>query len=116
MANVHLPIPVVIAGGVACALGGYLVGVVAGPDTPDRTTAVVTSYDSETARLCLTGEAVESIEGVTDDELCGTWQRAGGAATPQEGQDFRFVTRTSQRRDADDTSEVLIYGDVVGGS
>lgn len=116
MATVHLPTPVVIAGGVACVLGGYLVGVVAGPDTPDRTTAVVESFDADTARLCLSGDAVDDVEGSADGSLCGTWQRSSGAATPRPGEDFRFVTRTSQTRDAEDDTEVLIYGDVVSGS
>ena len=43
-----MPTPVALAAGGLCLLGGYLVGVVAGPDTTARTTAEVTSYDPET--------------------------------------------------------------------
>ena len=55
MGNVTLPTPVALAGGALCILGGYLLGVVAGPDTPGRTTATVESYDERDGRLCLTG-------------------------------------------------------------
>ena len=41
MANVTLPTPVFIAGGALCLVAGYLIGTVAGPDTPQRTTATV---------------------------------------------------------------------------
>ena len=58
MANVTMPTPVALAGGALCLLGGYLVGVVAGPDTEDTDTATVVSYDADSDRLCLTGEAV----------------------------------------------------------
>ena len=47
--NVTLPTPVFVAGGALCLLGGYLVGVVAGPDTPDRTTGSVVSFDDADA-------------------------------------------------------------------
>ena len=74
MANLNLPTPVVLAGAGLCLLGGYLIGVVAGPDTPERTTGVVDSYNSRTNELCLTGDAVGDQEGANDDgELCGIW-------------------------------------------
>ena len=41
MGNVTLPTPVALAGGAICILGGYLLGALAGPDAPSRTTAVV---------------------------------------------------------------------------
>jgi hypothetical protein len=118
VANVNLPTPVVIAGGALCLLGGYLVGVVAGPDTPDRTTGVVDSYDSSTQELCLSGDAVSEQEAVNDDGLlCGAWQRSPGSATPHVGDKFRFVTKRiaddPSDPDGDDVAEVLIYGDVV---
>jgi hypothetical protein len=116
--NVNLPTPVVIAGGALCLLGGYLIGVVAGPDTPDRTTGVVESYDSRTQKLCLSGDAVSQQEGADKDGvLCGAWQRSPGATTPHSGDNFRFVTKhTAQDPSGTDTNvddQVLIYGDVV---
>ncbi len=118
MANVNLPAPVVIAGGALCLLGGYLVGVVAGPDTPDRTTGVVSSYDRTTGVLCLEGDSVSSQDGADEDGLlCGDWQRSQGSTVPSVGDDFRFVSiRTAEapagtQTDAD--NQVLIYGDVV---
>lgn len=120
MGNVTLPTPVAMAGGAICILGGYLLGVVTGPDTPSRTTAVVESYDPATSRLCLTGETVEDQEGATDDDgvLCGTWRRAGGASrNPEPGDEFRFVSVVSnETRDgaAEGAGRVtIIYGDVV---
>ena len=115
MANVNLPTPVVIAGGALCLLGGYLIGVVAGPDAPDRTTGEVESYDSGTRELCLTGSAVSEQEGADDEGLlCGAWQRSPGSATPRPGDSFLFVTkRTAQDPSSDDGADVLIYGDVV---
>jgi len=116
--NVNLPTPVVIAGGALCLLGGYLIGVVAGPDTPERTTGVVESFDSGTSRLCLSGASVSEQEGVDDDGiLCGAWQRSTGSTTPHEGDTFRFVSiRTAEPPEGTDTDtgeRVLIYGDVV---
>jgi hypothetical protein len=119
VANVNLPTPVVIAGGALCLLGGYLVGVVAGPDTPDRTTGVVESYDSKTQELCLSGDAVSADADANEDGLlCGAWQRSPGSTTPHSGDNFRFVTkRTAQDPSGtdggDDDAQVLIYGDVV---
>ena len=46
-----VPTPVALAGGALCLLGGYLVGVVAGPDTEDTDTATVVSYDEDSDRL-----------------------------------------------------------------
>ena len=115
MANVNLPTPVVIAGGALCLLGGYLIGVVAGPDAPDRTTGEVESYDSATRVLCLTGSAVSEQEGADEEGvLCGVWQRSPGSTTPGPGDEFRFVTkRTAENPSGDDDADVLIYGDVV---
>lgn len=90
--NVNLPTPVVLAGAGLCLLGGYLVGVVAGPPAPDRTTAVVTSYDSSTRKLCLEGDGVSELEGADDDELCGVWRRTDDADKPVKGDKFRFVS------------------------
>ena len=115
MANVTMPTPVALAGGALCLLGGYLVGVVAGPDTEDTDTATVVSYDAESDRLCLTGEAVArepaAPEGA-EDELCGQWRRIAGGPDPREGDQFRFATLSSDPGDAGDVT-TLIYGDVV---
>lgn len=94
-------------------LGGYLVGVVAGPDTPDRTTGVVDSYNASTRELCLTGEGVEELEGAEDGSLCGVWQRAAASSTvPQEGDRFRFVSKLSPGQSGDDDDRVLLFGEV----
>ena len=134
MGNITLPTPVVIVGGALAVLGGYLVGVVAGPDTPTRTTGEVESYDVRSKQLCLVGEAVSEQAGAdSDGRLCGVWRRSAGSANPSVGDSFRFVTlRTAQAPGAtegepaddpgDDPGEdpglqaggqVLIYGDVV---
>ncbi len=115
MANVNLPLPVVVAGGALALLGGYLIGVVAGPETPDRTTGVVESYTTTTRELCLSGDAVSERDGANEDGiLCGVWQRPAGATRPQVGDSFRFVTmQTAQDPDAEVAGAVLIYGDVV---
>ncbi len=115
MANVNLPMPVVVAGGALAILGGYLIGVVAGPETPDRATGVVESYDSSKAELCLSGDAVSGQDGVSDDGiLCGTWQRPRNADQPVKGDKFRFVTlQTATSPDSESGGTVLIYGDVV---
>lgn len=117
MANVNLPTPVVVAGGALCLLGGYLLGVVTGPDTPDRTTGVVESFDEPTNRICLSGETVSQHEAAQDGELCGTWRRSAGSSDPEEGDEFRYVAvLTSEAPEADDTGlgrQVVIYGDVV---
>lgn len=118
MGTVNLPTPVVIAGAALCGLGGYLIGVVAGPDTPDRTTGVVDSYERSTSALCLSGDTVADQEGASEDgQLCGTWRRGSGSREPEVGDEFRFVSvRTSQAPEGVETdraSRVLIYGDVV---
>lgn len=115
MGNVSLPTPVALTGGAICLLGGYLVGVLAGPDTTSRTTATVVSYDSDTGELCLTGDGVKDQEGVEGERLCGTWRRAGESSAPRKGDRFRFVTLSSGTTGsgAGQTPAVAIYGDVV---
>lgn len=113
MGNVTLPTPVFVAGGALCLLGGYLIGAVAGPDTPDRTTATVSSYDPADRQLCLTGGGVKDQSGVdSDGRLCGTWQRNSGRDIPVKGDRFRFVS-VVQKASGDSTSSTAIYGDVV---
>ena len=116
MGNVTLPTPVFLAGGALCLVAGYLVGSVVGPDTPDRTTATVVSFDTNDAKLCLEGDAIKDQEGVDADSghLCGTLRRAPRSQVPAKGDDFRFVSV----RSAEDTAggserQVVIYGDVV---
>ncbi|MEO5851557.1 MAG: hypothetical protein ABIQ15_03510 [Nocardioides sp.] len=118
MANVNLPLPLFVAAGGFCVLAGFLVGVVAGPETPDRTTGIVESYDSGSRRLCLTGDGVADREGADDEGgLCGTWRRSLDAAAPKVGDDFRFVTvqgaAPPEGTNAERVAGVLIYGDVV---
>ena len=119
MGNVNLPTPVALAGGAICVLGGYLLGVVAGPDTPERTTGIVTSYDASNQELCLEGDTLEEQEGVADDgTLCGFWRRTeGSSSTPEPGDEFRFVSLVTNSPDEPVEDEVgpvtLIYGDVV---
>ena len=112
MGNVNLPTPVVLAGAGLCLLGGYLVGVVAGPEGPDRTTGIVQSYDSSSRTLCLEGDGVQELDGAQDGVLCGFWERAEGARTPREGDDFRFVSRVDSNRAGADDDRVLIFGEV----
>jgi hypothetical protein len=118
VANVNLPVPVVVAGGTLCLLAGYLLGVVAGPDSPDRGTGTVTSYDRTTGVLCLEGDAPAAQEGANDQGvLCGLWQRSAGARTPDQGDSFRFVSvLTASAPEGTETNadrRVLIYGDVI---
>jgi hypothetical protein len=119
MGNVNLPTPVALAGGAICILGGYLLGVVAGPSTPTRTTATVESYDQRDGRLCLSGEAVAGQEGATEEgRLCGTWRRTvGDENLPDPGETFRFVSvvvdQPPEGEDAEDGPFTMIYGDVV---
>jgi hypothetical protein len=115
MSNVTMPTPVALAGGALCLLGGYLVGAVAGPDGTDRDTASVVSYDGE-EELCLGGEAVQDAPQTRDGVLCGEWRRIDdGGPVPSEGDEFRFVTVSSDGGDGGDEGAVttLIYGDVV---
>ena len=112
MANVTMPAPVALAGGALCLLAGFLVGVVAGPETEDTDTATVVSYDPADEQLCLTGEAVEDASAARDGVLCGEWRRIDEGAPPREGDEFRFVTLSSDPGDEGDVT-TLIYGDVV---
>jgi len=113
VANLNLPTPVVIAGAGLCLLGGYLIGVVAGPDTPERTTGTVESYNSRTNELCLSGESVGDQEGAgADGELCGIWQRPTTSTRPRKGDRFRFVSKVSEQQSTPDDDRVLIFGEV----
>ncbi|MEP6815928.1 MAG: hypothetical protein ABI873_10295 [Marmoricola sp.] len=113
MGNVTLPTPVFVAGGALCLLGGYLIGAVAGPDTPARTTATVASYQAGDDELCLSGDGVNGRSGVdADGLLCGTWRRAGSSRFPAKGDSFRFVSVVDQAGGGA-RSSTLIYGDVV---
>jgi hypothetical protein len=114
--NVTLPTPVFLAGGALCLVAGYLVGSVAGPDTPARTTAKVVSFDHTSSRLCLRGGSTKDQEGAgSDGTLCGTWRESRGSQTPEKGDRFRFVS-VSNSGDADGhhQDQVVIYGDVLG--
>lgn len=110
-----LPTPVFVAGGALCLLAGYLVGSLVGPDTPERTTATVVSFDSAKSRLCLEGEAIQDQEGAdAEGELCGTLRRTPNSELPRKGDEFRFVSvRTSGELDGRTEQQVVIYGDVV---
>jgi hypothetical protein len=110
---VNLPTPVVLAGAGLCVLGGVLIGVVAVPDSPDRTTAVVTSFDGATRKLCLEGDAVADLAGADGDELCGVWRRTEGAATPAKGDNFRFVSTLNKGQSGSDDDVVTIFGEVA---
>ena len=110
--NVTLPTPVFVAGG-ALSSGRLPAGVVAGPETPDRTTGNVMSFDTGDRTLCLGGDGVKDASGVDDKgRLCGTWRRSTGARTPTVGDRFRFVSIVD--RSASNGSTTVIYGNVVG--
>jgi hypothetical protein len=113
--NVTLPTPVFLAGGALCLVAGYLAGAVGGPDTPDRTTGQVVSFDSGSSRLCLDGDAIQDQEGVdADGRLCGTLRRTPNSQLPRKGDAFRFVSvRTSGEVDGKTQQQIVIYGDVV---
>jgi hypothetical protein len=119
MGNVNLPTPVALAAGGLCVLGGYLLGVVVGPDTASRTTATVTSYDPSSRRLCLEGDGIEGQEGVVrDGVLCGTWRRtASDQAVPHEGDVFRFVSLSvednAEPQPDGQQPTTVIYGNLV---
>jgi hypothetical protein len=115
MGNVNLPTPVAMAGGAICVLGGYLLGVVTGPDSAARTTGVVESYDSGSGRLCLSGDGIEEQEGtIVDGVLCGTWRRTVGSATvPEPGDMFRFVSLSGDESPRGKRATTVIYGSVV---
>jgi len=112
MGNVNLPTPVALAGAALCLLGGYLVGVVLGPDEPSETTAEVESFDAGSDKLCLSGDAVAEAPQAEDGILCGTWRHDAGARDPVEGDEFRFVTMTSARA-SDGEQATFIFGEVV---
>jgi len=113
--NVTLPTPVFLAGGALCLVAGYLIGSVTAPDTPDRTTGQVVSFDASESRLCLEGDAIQDQEGAdADGKLCGTLRRTPNAQLPRKGDAFRFVSvRTSGKVDGKTEQQVVIYGDVV---
>ncbi len=119
MGNVTLPTPVALAGGAICILGGYLLGAVAGPSSPSRTTAVVDSYDQSDGRICLSGETVNDLEGADEaGGLCGVWRRSvGDDVLPEPGDQFRFVSvvvdQPPSGQDAENGPSTMIYGDVV---
>ena len=110
--NVNLPTPVVLAGGGLCLLGGYLVGVVAGPEGPDRATGVVESYDSGTRKLCL--RATPSRTSRVPRTACCA---ASGSRPPARSPPGRATPSGSSprsrtvSRDRDD-DRVLIFGEV----
>lgn len=112
MGNVNMPTAVAVAGGALCLLAGYLIGVVAGPDTTATSSAVVESFDRSSDELCLRGEAVVSVPGSEGDVLCGTWRHDDDVTVPKEGQEFRFVVMRSEG-ERDDELATFIYGDVV---
>jgi hypothetical protein len=113
--NVTLPTPVFIAGGALCVVAGYLVGTVVGPDTPERTTATVVSFEARGSKLCLEGDSVKD-ESATDEEgvLCGTWSHGTGVTFPAKGDKFRFVSLdTTHVKGTDSPIKTVIYGTVV---
>lgn len=111
MGNVTLPTPVFVAGGALCLLAGYFVGTTTGPARVEAPTATVVSYQTSSDRLCLSGDAVTSLDGVENGALCGRWRRTDAAATvPKKGDNFRFVSVVTR---ADGRSQTVIYGDVV---
>ena len=114
MGNVTLPTPVFIAGGALCLVAGYLVGTVAGPDTPHRTTATVVSFNAKTSRLCLEGDSVKNEKAVDENGvLCGTWSHSVDATRPHKGDRFRFVSLdTSGVKGSEPRSATVIYGSV----
>jgi hypothetical protein len=112
--NVTLPTPVFVAGGALCLVAGYLIGAVAGPDSPHRSTATVVSFDERTSQLCLEGESVQDEKSLNaDGQLCGIWNHSANADIPSKGDKFRFVSMdTSGVSGAVPESKVLIYGTV----
>ncbi len=111
MANINLPVPVAVAGGCLCLLGGYLIGAVAGPQASDPTVATVESYDSRTRELCLSGDSVADDPAAEDGVLCGEWRRTSTSARPVKGDTFRYVS-LDRTDDADGDTTIYFYGDV----
>ncbi len=113
--NVTLPTPIFLAGGALCVVAGILVGQLLLPDTPQRTTAEVASFDPTRSQLCLEGDAIDGQEGVDPaGRLCGTLRRTANARTPEKGDQFRFVSvRNSREVDGKTDQQIVIYGDVV---
>lgn len=104
----------VFAGAGICLLAGFLIGVVAGPDSPSASEGVVSSYDPRTRKLCVQGDQVAELPGSDGDVLCGTWNKGAGSVGPQVGDTFRFLTLQTDSDPGDDQpGGVLIYGDVV---
>lgn len=114
MGNVTLPTPVFVAGGALCLVAGFLIGTVAGPDTPHRTTATVVSFSSKTSRLCLEGSSVKNETNAdANGMLCGTWSHSADATEPRKGDTFRFVAMdTSGAKGSEPRSATVIYGTV----
>lgn len=115
MGNVTLPTPVFVAGGALCLVAGYLVGSLVAPDTPERTSATVVSYDARDSKLCLKGDAIKDQDGAgSGGKLCGDWRRTPGSVTPVKGDKFRFVSvRTTGELNGKTEHQVVIYGDVA---
>ncbi|WP_188784942.1 hypothetical protein [Nocardioides phosphati] len=113
MGNVNLPTPVVIAAGVFVFAGGYLTGAVTGWDSPDRTSATVSSYDGGSHRLCLHGDAVSELDGAKGDTICGQWRRVEGSAVPAEGDTFRFVSSLHKGQSGSADDRITIFGEVA---
>ena len=111
MANINLPVPVAVAGGCLCLLGGYLIGAVAGPQASDPTVATVESYDAGTRELCLSGESVADDPAAEDGVLCGEWRRGAGSTRPVKGDRFRYVS-LDRTEDGDGDTTIYLYGDV----
>ncbi len=103
-----------MAGAGFCLLAGFLIGVVAGPETPAAANGVVASYESSTRELCLEGDDAAEVSGADDGLLCGIWNRGAGSRAPRVGDTFAFLTLETDRDPAaDERGRVLIYGDVV---
>lgn len=111
MANINLPVPVAVAGGCLCLLGGYLIGAVAGPQASDPTVATVESYDSGTRELCLSGDSVADDPAAKDGVLCGEWRRTSGSSRPVKGDTFRYVS-LDRTDGSDGDTTIYLYGDV----
>ena len=114
MGNVTLPTPVFVAGGALCLVAGFLIGTVAGPDAPHRTTAHVVSFNAKTSELCLDGDSVKDEKAADENGvLCGTWSHSADAIRPHQGDTFRFVAQdASGVKGSKPHSATVIYGTV----